>query len=231
MKIGYKLTDSKNQTFRGTKWGEGITHTSKGVGQLCTSGWIHFYDSPELAVLLNPIHGNFNNPNLWRIKYSGKTLNDRGLKRGATSVTTIERITLPEYSVTQKVAFGILCVRYISKDKSWRKWADGWLSGKDRSSAAYAASSAASYAVYAASSAASYADYAASYASSAAYAASSAASYADYAARSADYAARSASYASSAAYAASSAASSAAAAVTTNNIPLKSLAKKALTYV
>ena len=78
-----KLTDSKDKTRNNTQWGENITHTTNGKGDLCTNGWIHYYDSPLLAVLLNPIHGNFSNPHLWKIKVGKKVKKDHGLKFGS----------------------------------------------------------------------------------------------------------------------------------------------------
>ena len=57
--IGYKLTNENHETYNGTKWGPGVTHETDGHGELCGSGWLHYYDDPLLAVLLNPIHANF----------------------------------------------------------------------------------------------------------------------------------------------------------------------------
>ena len=56
-KLLCKLTNENDQTYNKTQWGENITHKADGQGELCGTGWIHYYDSPLLAVLLNPIHG------------------------------------------------------------------------------------------------------------------------------------------------------------------------------
>ncbi|KKL58315.1 hypothetical protein LCGC14_2226540, partial [marine sediment metagenome] len=58
----YKLTDSNDQTYGKTQWGPGIEHAASGKGPLCTEGWLHAYTDPLLAVLLNPIHGNYKDP-------------------------------------------------------------------------------------------------------------------------------------------------------------------------
>ena len=55
----YKLTDKNGQTKNSTQWGPGITHEAPGAGQLCSDGWIHVYDHPELAVTLDPIGTRF----------------------------------------------------------------------------------------------------------------------------------------------------------------------------
>lgn len=45
----------------------------------------------------------------------------------------IEEIPVPKVSITQHVAFGILCTLKVYKEKTFVKWAEDWLSGKDRS--------------------------------------------------------------------------------------------------
>lgn len=131
MKI-YKLTDESNQSYNNTQWGEGVTHETSGEGDLCGDVFLHAYTHPLLAVLLNPIHENIDNPNLWECE--GKVIkDDHGLKVDCKELTTIRQISVPEISTIQKVAFGILCVKERYRDEGWNKWADDWLSGKDRS--------------------------------------------------------------------------------------------------
>ncbi len=139
-----KLTDSKDKTRNNTQWGENITHTATGKGDLCSNGWIHYYDSPLLAVLLNPIHGDFSNPHLWKIKVGKKVKKDHGLKYGSNSVTTIYRIDLPKITTEQRIIFGILCSMAVYKNKKFTQWGKHWIDGTDRSrAAAWAAAEAA----------------------------------------------------------------------------------------
>ncbi|MDD5549557.1 MAG: hypothetical protein PHI79_08205 [Sulfurovaceae bacterium] len=237
-----KLTDEKGRTFNKTQWGENVTHTANGLGELCGIGWIHFYDDPVLAVLLNPIHANFNNPILWKIKVYGVIKEDKGLRFGATKVKTIKKIALPIISVEQRVRFAILCSIEVYKEKSFLIWAENWLSGKNRTAqAAYSANAAAAYtayaaayaayaaAAYSANAAAAYAAYATNTAYAAAYAAEEVAAYAAYSANAAAYAAvEVAAYAAVdvAAYAANAAYSANAAAA--KNINLSNIAKIAM---
>lgn len=134
-KIVYKLTDGIDQTYGGCQWGPGVIHYTDGHGRLCSSGWIHVYDDPLLAILHNPIHGNFDlaTAHLWKCEASGMHKNDHGIKAGYTEVCTIHRIELPEITDVQKIAYGILCAWFVYRDATWRKWARRWLSGKDRS--------------------------------------------------------------------------------------------------
>ena len=172
MNILFKLTTQEGKTHNETQWGENVTHEATGdIKQgLCSDAWIHAYTHPLLAVLMNPVHADIENPILWEGKGEGEAKFEP-LKCGFRKFTTLKKIPLPEVTDVQKVAFGILCAKEVYKDKdsSWNQWADKWLSGEDRTEAADAASNAAKYAADAA-----YAAYAANaaYANAAVYAAS-----------------------------------------------------------
>ena len=136
----YKLTDENDQTYGGCQWGKDVTHTADGKGDLCTKHWIHAYSHKLVAVVMNPSHGNYDpkTMHLWECEAEiGK--DDHGLKFGTTKLTTIKRVSIPRMSEAAKVRFAIYCALEVYKDKSFKKWADDWLSGKDRSEAARAA--------------------------------------------------------------------------------------------
>ena len=131
----WKLTNEDYRTHGDCQWGPGITHEVSGDGNLCGPGWIHVYTSPRLAVLLNPIHAAIESPVLWRVECDGQHKADHGLKEGWTRVTTVEIVEAPVYSREQHVAFGIWCAAAVCVDPQWCAWADGWISGRDRSRA------------------------------------------------------------------------------------------------
>jgi hypothetical protein len=136
----YKLTDENAQTYGGCQWGEGVTHTASGEGELCGPGWIHAYEHPLLAVLHNPIHGNFENPRLWECETTDENpLRDGQVKLGVRNLTTIREIPLPVVTPEQRVRYAILCGKAVYDDPAWLRWAEDWLSGKDRSAEAAAA--------------------------------------------------------------------------------------------
>jgi hypothetical protein len=137
--IRYKLTDKNGQTFNQTQWGENVTYTADGTGELCGPGWIHVYAIPALAVLLNPIHANFAWPRLWECECSGECKTDSGLKEGWTSVTTVREIALPSITMEQQVKFAILCAAQVPQSATWLQWARKWWTGNDRSAALAAA--------------------------------------------------------------------------------------------
>ena len=128
----YKLTDAAGRTRNNTQWGPGVTHSGTGTGDLCSEGWIHAYTHPLLAVLLNPIHANFAEPRLWEAE-GDVALDDRGLKVGCKTLTTLREAPVPAVTLEQRVRFGILCARKVCADPTWLTWAERWLSGEDRS--------------------------------------------------------------------------------------------------
>jgi hypothetical protein len=134
----YKLTDRNMETYNYTRWAIGVEKETSGEGELCSKGWLHVYEHPLLAALLNPIHAHFDFPRLFECECSGKTKKDNGLKAGWTNVTLTKEIPLPTISVKQSVRFAILCVLKVFSDKAFHNWANDWLTGKDRSTEAAA---------------------------------------------------------------------------------------------
>mgnify|MGYP001584849187 CR=1 FL=1 len=137
-----KLTDPQGRTYGGIQWGEGVTNQAKpGDGPLCSEYWIHAYRTPLLAVLCNPAHANFSDSIGWEAE--GEIGLEDGLKVGCKALTTIRRITLPIVSVLQSVRWGILSALAVPQPAAFHAWAEGWLSGHDRSEeAAWAAAAA-----------------------------------------------------------------------------------------
>jgi len=110
-----------------------VTHTADGKGRLCTKHWIHAYTDPILAVLMNPIHGKYDTytGHMWECEGEiGRRNGDR--KVGCKKLTTIKRIDMPRITIEQRIRFAILCAKKVCKDRKWNKWANGWLSRKDR---------------------------------------------------------------------------------------------------
>jgi hypothetical protein len=172
----YKLTDENGDSGLSfaaikTHWDVGVRHSIEELDNkvsrsknaiLCTRGYIHAYENPLIAVVMNPTHANFQNPILW--KATGWVVR-RGsqLKCGCYSLKIVERLSLPEVSIPARVHFAILCSLEFPQEPSYTEWANNWLAGKDRA-AAYAAvtataatAAAAATAAYSAATAAAYA--------------------------------------------------------------------------
>ena len=132
--IKYKLTDKNGNTKNNTHWEVGTTHEATGdLSQgLCSDAYIHVYDDPLIAVIMNSRHAHIIEPILWRCEVSGDSLVE-SLKSGYRVVTMLERVELPVLSNEQLIAFAILCSLKVYRAEHYVKWAEDWLSGKDRS--------------------------------------------------------------------------------------------------
>ena len=161
----YKLLTQDFTTHGGTRWkgdnGEFITVRAVGTGnRLCTDDVIHFYDHPVLAVLFNSLHANIKSPVLVVIEIDSEVAHD-GLKGGCKQAKIVEILKLPDITTSQKAEFAIRCAKVVYKNAEWNKWADAWLSGKNRTRirahkayiAANAGAAAAANAAYAAATA------------------------------------------------------------------------------
>ena len=161
--IRYKLTTQNMTTYYGRqKWILGKQETKPEIQKptLCSNDVFHFYDNPELAVLLNLIHANIDKPLLFKVSCN-EVVHD-GVKGGSTKMKLVKELPLPVFTLNQRVYFSILCAKEIYHSKEWLLWADNWIANIDRSKAA------ADAAAYAAAAAAYV--YTAAYAYAAAYA-------------------------------------------------------------
>jgi len=151
----YKLTNQDLTTYEGCQWTLGEWKETSGEGELCNDGWLHCYSDPLLAILFIPIHANIENPKLFEAECEGKRKDDGQLKSGFSRMRLVKEIEVPEITITQRIAFGILCAQKVYKEKKWNKWARNWLDNIDRTAeAAWAAAEAEWAAAWAAEAAA-----------------------------------------------------------------------------
>ena len=134
----YKLTDRNGVT--GAEWGTplqwaaGVTHEAEDYrGILCRKGIIHAYESPLVAILMNPVHANYNPARLWLCETDAEVVRNDQLKCGVRRLTCVEELPLPEIKTAARVRAAILCAWEVCEDQGWRAWATKWLSGEDRS--------------------------------------------------------------------------------------------------
>lgn len=135
----YKLTNARGQTMYNTQWGKNVTHTADGKScALCNDHWLHAYTDPVLAVLMNHVHADIDDPLLWKCE------GDVGLankdKVGCTKLTTLRRIALPRVTNEQRKRFALLAALAVyplwethDADRTWKNWADASLAGKTSS--------------------------------------------------------------------------------------------------
>jgi len=132
MPVKYKLTDQEMRTYGGCQWTLDETKTASGDGELCGPGWLHYYDHPLLAVLLNPIHANIRNPRLFEAEATGQIKDDMGLKGGCTRMVLTRELSVPAVTTEQRVRFAMLCAMEVYENKQWVAWARTWLDRSNR---------------------------------------------------------------------------------------------------
>jgi hypothetical protein len=133
MTKAYKLTDKAGRTYGGMQWDADVEYTAPG-GAPCTADVIHWYRTPLMAVLFDPIHGRFGpDARLWICDVT-QTGSD-GTKAWGTRCRTIKEITKPVITTEHRVEIAIRCAMKVFHDMEWAAWAQRWLSGKDRSEA------------------------------------------------------------------------------------------------
>ena len=148
--IAYKLLSQDMMSNGNTKWEIGVKKIKKDTGnyKMCTNNVFHCYSHPVLALFLNPIHANIENPRIFKIKVDRIVASD-GLKQASLEQTIIEELIIPKPTLIQTTAFGIICAKHIYKNIKFQSWANNWLSNEDRSShAAEAAARAAARAAW-----------------------------------------------------------------------------------
>src|SRR4051812_18358795 len=109
--LKYKLTTQENTTHNNTLWTPGVPIETDGSRELCGSGWLHYYHSPEMAVIMNLVHACVSNPKLWECEAEGEHKDDYGLKGGCTKLTLIKEIPFPVVTMKQKCKFASLCYK------------------------------------------------------------------------------------------------------------------------
>ena len=130
----YKITNQDMTTYADCKWEIDVKKEIAIPGNtLCSDQVFHFYDSPEIAVLLNPIFYNYKNYRMWEI--DGDEVSHDGLKGGSKWQTLVREVPVPIIAPEKKIQIAILLTYKIAKCTipEWNKWADAYLSGDDRS--------------------------------------------------------------------------------------------------
>ena len=138
----YKLTDEQGRTRAGEDneltWAVGVEHRTAGMGtRLCTADVIHAYEHPLIAVLMNPVHADFDPAKMRLFVAEGEIVAREGqLKCGVHALKIVEEIHVPVLTTEQRVKFAILCAKQVCKNATWNAWADKWLSSEDRTARA-----------------------------------------------------------------------------------------------
>ena len=97
----------------------------------CSDTVLHHYADPLLAVLFNPIHGNYAQPRLFEIEIDEEIGTD-GLKGWCRAQRIVREMPLPTITTEQLIAFVIYCAEPYCTNPNWIRWATNWMNGADR---------------------------------------------------------------------------------------------------
>lgn len=116
-------------------WSIGGTHVAIGAGtDIGSDAMIRVYEHPLIAVLMNPIHEDFDPTKMRLFIAEGDIVVRQGqLQCGVRALKLVEEIPVPILTLEQRVKFALLSHKEVCDDPDWNTWADAWLSGKDRS--------------------------------------------------------------------------------------------------
>lgn len=129
----FLLTDANGRSVRGVqiRAGRAIQSRHGGADMISHNIW-ECASSPQLAVMINPLHATSVHPRLFEIHH-----NEVALVPGRAVVNLrIRELQVPTISAAHKLAFAILTVRGLDPAHSFYGWGDRWLSGFDRTTIA-----------------------------------------------------------------------------------------------
>ena len=132
--IIYKLTRQDRTTRDGFKYppkGNKLPELN-GEGGLCSGGFYHGYANPLLAALHAPIHVDSDYTKMIEIEVS-EVYAPNQMKLGFTTGIVGRVIPLPKITDEQRKRYTIGCVCSVYQKKFFRRWANSWISGRDRS--------------------------------------------------------------------------------------------------
>lgn len=127
----YKLTNEDGQTRKHTQWGIGVTHRATGKNDwLYTDGVIHAYEDLIVGAFIYPTHVPYHNPRLWLSE--SEVVSRDPLSVGVKSLTTLYEIEMPTVTTEMRIRLAILATLKVVSDAVFVAWANGWISGEDR---------------------------------------------------------------------------------------------------
>lgn len=99
------------------------------------AGYSPAYSSPTLAAIMRPVH-EYDAPGpVEARRVLASVISSDGLRLRIGRVTYCDAATLPELSPEARITFAILCARSVCRRPGFLEWADGWLTGRDRTKA------------------------------------------------------------------------------------------------
>lgn len=133
LKPYYLLADANGHSLRGSQIHSGhfIQSRHEGGDLVSRNTW-ECMSTPQLAVMVNPLHAQSVPARLFEIRHREVAL----VPRRAGVNLYIRELSVPTVAPIQKLAFAIMAVRDLNYDHPFTDWAQRWLAGTDRTTIA-----------------------------------------------------------------------------------------------
>jgi hypothetical protein len=107
----YKLTKSDMTTKNGFRYEIGKRASAEGTGfALCSGDFLHAYEHPVMAVLMNVCHADFHDYRMFKCEGEGEFIRDGKMKIGIKHLTPIEELCLPMLTEEQLITIALKLV-------------------------------------------------------------------------------------------------------------------------
>jgi len=126
----YLLTNADHSTWRGSQIGTGRSiFRSNAENNVINKNADELGDSPLVAIMLNPWHAQIDQQKMLEIEFSQIDV----VKNDPRVNMLVRETELPSVTTDQKIVFGLMVIQEVYQNTVFNKWADGWISGSDRS--------------------------------------------------------------------------------------------------
>ena len=132
--LNCKWVSEDMKTMNDTKWVINVPNElpEKDYHILYSNGLFHYAKHPLIAVIFKDFYSCGDYTKLYEVAPQGKIV-EGWHTCGATKLTLVKELEIPEVSNTQKVAFAILCALEVCNEEFFVSWANKWLNNEDRS--------------------------------------------------------------------------------------------------
>jgi hypothetical protein len=126
----YLLTNADHTTWRGNQIDTGRSvFSSNSENNVIATNADELGDSPLVAIMLNPWHAQIDQQKMLEIEISQIDV----VKNDPHINLLVRESELPSVTTDQKIVFGLMVIQEVYQKSVFNEWADGWISGSDRS--------------------------------------------------------------------------------------------------
>ena len=126
----YLLTNAEHETWRGSRVSLGRSViSSKSEDSVIDRNTEELGDSPLVAVMLNPWHAQIDHQKMLELEIG----EIEAIHDNRCIYMTVRETGVPSVTTDQKIVFALMALQEVYQNPVFNEWADGWISGSDRS--------------------------------------------------------------------------------------------------